>query len=164
MAKMTVKGLDNYVAKIIAMEKSTDAIIKPAIYEGSAVLFDAIKSELETLPTDDVWRNPSPSYPSPRGIKTEQKKGLVEGIGFARMEKKNGVTNLRIGFDGYNNLSTSRFPTGEPNALIARELVLGSSRVPRIDFIKRATKKVKKQAESEMVKTAERQIEKIMKG
>lgn len=163
MAKLNIKGLDHYVAKIVAMEKSTDAIVKPAIYDGSAVLFKAIKSELEALPTDEVWRNPSQTYPSPKGIKEEQKKGLLDGIGFSTMETKNGITTLRIGFDGYNNLSTSRFPNGEPNAFVARELVLGSSRVPRIDFIKRATKKVKQQAEAEMVKTAEKQIEKIMK-
>lgn len=163
MARLKISGLEEYSQKLQAL-KNTDAIIKPALYDGAGILYDAVKSEIETLPTDEIWRYPSGSYPAPKGIKEKQKEGLREGLGISRMENKGGTVNTRIGFSGYNNLQTKRFPGGEPNALVARELVLGTSRIPRNDFVKRAIRKAKPAAKAAMIKKAEEQIEKIMKG
>lgn len=163
MARLKISGLEEYSQKLQAL-KNTDAIIKPALYDGAGILYDAVKSEIETLPTDEIWRYPSGSYPAPKGIKEKQKEGLREGLGISRMENKGGTVNTRIGFSGYNNLQTKRFPGGEPNALVARELVLGTSRIPRNDFVKRAIRKAKPAAKAAMVKKAEEQIEKLMKG
>lgn len=164
MASLKIDGFDKYIAKIQALSESSNAIIKPAVYEGAKVLHDAIASELQNLPTDDVWRHPSDSYPAPKGIKTAQKQGLINGLGYSSMENKSGFINVRIGFDGYNNLSTKRFPSGEPNALVARELVIGTSRIPRNNFVKNAARKAKASAKATMIAEAEKRLEDKMKG
>lgn len=164
MAKLKFEGMDAYISKIAALANSTDFVTKPAVYDGASVLHKAIKSEIQQLPTDEVWRYPSPTYPAPKGIKEAQKQGLLEGLGFTKMESKNGVVNVKVGFGGYNNLSTERFPGGEPNALVARELVKGTSRIPRNNFVKKGANNAKQQAKAAMIKTAEAQINKAMKG
>lgn len=163
MAKLDFKGLDNYMAKIKALE-ATDKVVKPAVYDGASILHKAIMSELQALPVDEVWRYPTDKYPAPKGIKEKQKQGLIDGLGFSKMESKDGFVNVSIGFDGYNALSTERFRSGEPNALVARELVLGTSRIPRNDFVKRAVKKAKAEAMETMQKRAEKELNNIMKG
>lgn len=164
MAKIAFKGFEVYANKILALGESTPGIVKPANYKGAAIVHKAIVEELQALPTDEVWRNNDMRYPAPLGIKQEQKEGLINSIGFSKMENKNGFINLRIGFDGYNNLITERFPQGEPNAFVARELVLGTSRLQRNDFVKRAVRKSKAEATEAMRKEAEARINKIMKG
>lgn len=164
MAKLKIDGLDRYIQKIAALEKSSNAVVKPAVYEGAKVLHKAILSELQALPTDEAWRFPSDAYPAPKGIKMKQKQGLLNGLGFSDMENKGGFVNVKIGFSGYNDLETTNFPAGEPNALVARELVLGTSRIPRNNFVKNAVRKSKAASKDAMVKKAEEQLDKIMKG
>ena len=47
MAKMTVKGLDAYMAKLSALEQSTDRVVREVIHDGAEIVADAIREGLE---------------------------------------------------------------------------------------------------------------------
>ena len=49
--KMSVKGLEAYMAKLSALEQSTDRIVREVIHDGAEVVADAIRDGLESLPT-----------------------------------------------------------------------------------------------------------------
>lgn len=164
MATIKFEGMDVYISKIASLANSTDSITKPAVYEGAKVLYNAVKAEINALPTDEVWRNTNASYPAPHGIKAKQKEGLLQSLGISKMENKNGFVNVKIGFSGYNSLSTERHPGGEPNALVARELVNGTSRIPRNNFVKKGANNAKASAKSAMVQKAEEKLNELMKG
>ena len=62
------------------------------------------------------------------------------------MQNDNGFLNVKIGFDGYNNVRTRTYPKGQPNALIARATESGSSVRKKTPFIRPAVNASKKQA------------------
>lgn len=164
MAKMKINGLDEYQRMIANLSASTPAIIKPALYDAAGIVYGAIRQQLEALPVSETWRQVDYSdYPQPVGIKATQKDGLIKGLGISKMDNKSGVITVRIGFDGYNDQPTKRFPNGEPNALVARELVLGTSRIPRINFIKNAVAASRNDAKKAIIESCEQKIDALKK-
>ena len=52
MAVLQVKGLDEYVKKIKTLSKNADSIMKSVVYDGGAVIADAVKAGLKELPVE----------------------------------------------------------------------------------------------------------------
>lgn len=131
------KGIDAYISSLERSEKVTRAAIGMAIYDGAKIVADAIHEEIEKLPDN-----------TPRLRK--QKEGLLDGLGVTHIRDENGVRNVKIGFDGYNDVITPTYPKGQPNSMLARSLVSGTSFAPKNDFIGRAIRKSKAAAETAM--------------
>ena len=51
-----------------------------------------------------------------------------------------------MGFDGYNEVKTRKYPNGQPNALMARSIESGSSARDKYPFIRPAVQATRKQA------------------
>ena len=80
------------------------------------------------------------------------------------MQKDNdGMYNVKIGFDGYNNIRSKRWPQGQPNQMVARAIESGTSWMSKNRFVGKAVSRVKKQTLAAMQKRAESEINKIMK-
>lgn len=147
MASMVFKGTNDYIAQLQKLGNDTDEIIGKAVYQGAAIVADAIKAEINALPIDKGYgtaNNPC------IGVNAIQKKGLTEGFGISKMQNERGYINVKIGFSGYNALQTKKYPNGQPNALIARAVVSGTSFRRPNQFIDRAQKSVKAAAEEKM--------------
>lgn len=142
------KGIDAYISSLERSEKVTRAAIGMAIYDGAKIVADAIHAEIEKLPDN-----------TPRLRK--QKEGLLEGLGVTHIRDENGVRNVKIGFDGYNDVVTPTYPKGQPNSMLARSLVSGTSFAPKNDFIGRAIRKSKAAAETAMKLRIDRTINNI---
>ena len=172
MAKIRAKGSEKYMTKLELLNKNTDGICKHAVYEGAKVVADAIKQSIDALPVQAPPAKQSYFYLSQEsrdageklhGISEAQKKGLQEGFGITNMRHENGAWNVKIGFEGYNEVQTKTYPNGQPNTLIARSVESGSSVRDKTPFIAPAVKACRKNAQNTMEVVIQKQIEAITK-
>ena len=156
MATWDFVKVDEFVVRLKHLEKNTDEIIGRALYEGAKVVADGIKDALVRLPADDSpygkhWRT---------SINSVQKKGLIDGFGIAPEQKRDGFINVKLGFDGYNEMHTKDRPNGQPNPMIARSLESGTSFMPKNPIISQTTKSLKKECERTMQEVLDEEMEK----
>lgn len=155
MAKWIVgHGIDEYIAKLGNLEMKSEEMCKRAVFDGAAIVANAVKSNIAGLPVGD---------PRQGKVTGPQKQGLLDGFGIASFKNDGGFLNVKLGFDGYNSTVNKYFPNGQPNAMIARSLECGSSTYGKHPFIGPAVRSTKSAAEA-MIKTRiDEQIEAIMK-
>ncbi len=163
MATIQFKKGDEYLMKISRLAAaSKEEVCGKAIYNAADIVANQIRSELMSVPTDEKHGTESEMANGPRKI---QKKGLYDSLGIASMQTdERGFMNVKIGFDGYNDVKTKSFPNGQPNQMVARSIERGTSFMKANPFVKKAVSASKKQALDEIRKTVDTEIEKIMKG
>lgn len=156
MARFKISpGLDNYTKKLQELQmKTRDELIGKAVYKGAGIVADAMQTSI----TYRLRTHPDPH----QGVTKEQKDGLHRGLGISRMRDDNGFINVKIGFDGYNAIINKKYPKGQPNALVARSLVKGTSTAPKQDFVTPVVKQTESAAENAMEDVIDSGIEKIM--
>lgn len=161
MATIQTKGLDELIAKMERLTTLSNSreFVGRAIYEGAAVAKGGLLSQVNALPVEQKYAKDGELL---RGITSVQKKGLLEGFGIAKMRKDGGTQNVKLGFDGYNGQKTHKWPNGQPNAVIARSIVSGTSFRAKNDFIGKAVRATKAQAIKAMCDEIWDQINKIM--
>ena len=151
MAKFQVgKGMDQYLTQLQALERSTEETLGKAIYKGAGIVADAVKKNIQSLPS---------SVCTPA-----EKAGLLDGFGIAKMQEENGYLQVKIGFDGYNSNVTKKYPRGKPNSMIARSIEGGTSWKAKHPFIAPAVRSTKDQAERAMAEEIDKQITNKMGG
>lgn len=149
MAKFQVgPGMNKYLSQLQNLEFQTDEMIGNAIYKGADIVADAIKANIQNLPSSACTET--------------EKAGLLSGFGIAKMQDENGYFNVKAGFDGYNEDVTKRYPRGKPNSMIARSIEGGTSWKPKHPFIGPAVRATKDQAEQVMAEEIEKQIKSTM--
>lgn len=164
MAKIEVKGIDDYISMLNRVSKNTEEILNKALYEGAGVMTNEIKNNIEALPavTEDYNLNAYKKGEKSK-LSIKQKKGLLNSLGIAPFGVKNWVVDTHIGFDGYNDIKTKKYPKGQPNAMIARTVESGSSYFKKTPFIRKAIKSGKGKTEEAMAKVIENEINKLKK-
>lgn len=162
MATIQFKKGYEYIFKVSKLEAALKKdILGRAVYDGAAVVADEIRKSLERVPTDEGYG--TESAPA-RGPKKAQKKGLYESLGITSMQDDGtGYLNVKIGFDGYNDIVTQRWPRGQPNQMVARAVESGTTWMQKNDFVRRAVASSRKRAIEAMKKAVDKGIEKIMK-
>ena len=160
MAKLQFNGLDEYISRMQNLTKETEPCIRRAVYAGAKVVADAIHSEIESLPEEDENFHATPDNMS-TGISKRQKQGLIRGLGISNIADDNGVINCKVGFAGYNDVKTKKYKQGQPNPLIARSVISGTSFRQKNPFVTRAVKKSKAQAEAAMADAFDEEFDKI---
>lgn len=121
---------------------------------------DAIREEIENIPEVEDNQHGTPDsllY----GITKEQKQGLLDGLGIAEMWDDFGKISTKIGIAGYNSIITAKYKKGQPNPLIARSIISGTSFRKKYDFISKAIKKASEKAEEKMAEVIEQKIDEI---
>lgn len=160
MATIRMTGIEEYSRALQQLERRTrDEVIGRAVYEGTAIVADAVKSELTNLPTDSG--RGSQEHPLD-GINRAQKTALIAAMGVSRMQEMDGFVHTKIGFDGYNPIKTKRWMQGQPNAMIARSAERGTSFLKANPFMKRAVQQCKKRVIGIMGTVVDAEIKKIM--
>ena len=163
MGKITIYGLKNYEDTLKKLE-NLEKIAGKAIYEGANIVTNKVRENIQALPSvPDVegikaWRAGKPAP-----ITVKEKLGLLESLGIATMQYNGGVYDVKIYFDGYNDVKTKTYPNGQPNALIARSIESGSSISSAHPFMRPAANAVRKQAQKKMGEVVEEEIEKLQK-
>lgn len=160
MATLRMQGLKEYEEMLSKLDKDTVPMIGRALYEGGKVVADEFRREVEALPVVA----PNVRGTSKRkltGITSEQKRGLLQGLGIAKMRSRDGVHDIKIGFDGYNSVHTQKYPGGQPNTMIARSVNTGSSFRAATHFADRAARNSKARAEKAMQQQFDKDLKKI---
>lgn len=136
MASFKCEGMEEFIETCIFTEKSLDGIVGRSIYPGAKIMGDAIKAATAGIPVDDTLFRFSAQYGRlRRGITSRQKKALIESMGIAEIKKNWFGYNVKIGWDGYNDIVTERWKDGQPNAMIARSLNSGTSFLQKYPFV-----------------------------
>lgn len=154
------KGMDTYLKRLGNLSVSAPEVVGEAIYYGADIVADAIKKNIDALPVDDRQYVDGPR----NGLRTVQKKGLYSSFGIAKLRNDNGYVNVKAGFDGYNKLVTTKYPMGQPNAMIARTIESGNSFTKKHPFVAPAVKATKDTAEKKMAEIVDLRTQKIMNG
>lgn len=161
MAKITFPGLKDYELMLSRLEGATDDMIGRAVYAGAGIVADAVKQGIQSLPV--VTGYGTDTNPLPGGVTAAQKVGLLDGFGISKLQDDGGYLNVKLGFDGYNRTRTEMYPQGQPNQLVARGVESGTSWKQKKPFIRPATTRSRKAAETEMKRVLDEEIEKIAK-
>lgn len=161
MAKFKVgNGIDKYVANLEELSNASDLMIQRAAFEGAAIVTDAVRTNIQHLPTrrgGHYTRNKA------NGITETQKAGLLNGLGIAPFRNDNGYIHVKVGMDGYNGNVSKKYPKGQPNAMIARSVEAGTSFLQKHPFIAPAVRSTRAQAERAMAEAFDKECEKLFK-
>ena len=161
MATFQFGGIDNYITQLNKLQAATkDDVIGKTVYAGAAVVADAVKDAIRSLPVGSGHAAQGELVDT---VTLPQKEGLLDGFGISRMKDDDGFVNVKLGFAGYNATRTDKYPQGQPNALIARAVNSGTTFRKKTRFVDKAVSASKKSAEAAMDAACNREIEKIMK-
>lgn len=165
MATLKLEGLDEYERMLSRLAESDTirAVCGATIYAGADVMADTIRKGIEALPVVPANKTGTPDNKL-EGITSLQKSGLLDSFGITPMQHKDGYYEVKLGFDGYNDVRTKAHPNGQPNSLIARSVNSGTSFRQKIPFIDRAVRSAKKETETAMVAACDDEFKKLTKG
>lgn len=161
MATLQVgRGLQEYLEQLGNLEQRADGMAGRAIYEGAKIVADAVKRELESLPTTPAPEDRHPPYQKIEGRRNPtpvEKAGMVDGLGISKKSVDNGYINVKIGMHGYNEL-------GRPNVVVLRSFEGGNSFCNRLAPVAQAVRRSRSAAEEAIRKSLEEAIQKEMNG
>lgn len=162
MATIRFSKLRDYELMLGKIGDASKDICGAAIYEGAKIIADEVKNNLNSLNvTTDELAMLKAKKGEPTYITQRAKEGLIKSFGVTPMSQdKDGIYNVKLGFDGYNDVKTKKWPKGQPNQLIARACESGSSAMIKQPFFREAVQKTKKKAESRMAEVLDEKIKK----
>lgn len=166
MARLQVKGLDEYVKAIDHLYDDAEVIMKRSIYPAAGFVVDNMKKAINEIPTEESPRGLPPygSMEKPiKGLSRKQKADLFNGLGISKFQTANGYLHVKAGFDGYGSVKTKSYPKGLPNILLARAVTTGSYFREKNTSIRRAVTKSKKEAAEIMNDEMNKYIRRRMK-
>lgn len=164
MAAFTFKGLEEYELKLAKLERSTEKIIGKAVYAGAGIVADAVRKNIGSLPIVSPKNSFGTATTPISGVTAAQKAGLLDGgFGVSRMQLDNGYYHVKLGFDGYNRTRTKKYPSGQPNILIARSVENGTSFRTKHPFVSPAVRGSRKAAEQKMKEVLDEEINRLEK-
>ena len=152
MAKMTINGLDELIARLEKAGRKPEAIVKQALYEGAGVVADAIRASVASIPENES--KGTRAHPK-LGITGVEKAGLLSGIGISQMRVENETVNLVIGFNGTN-------ADGTKNTTVMRRAESGTSFQKKTPAVRPAVTRSKKAAQDAMQKVFTDELEKLL--
>ena len=165
MAKLEWRNFNVYSDELQKLEHSASFIAEKVLYEMAGYLYREIRRRLTAMPTitDNMGKGRFKQNKQLEHLTTLQKEGLLDSLGIAPFRDEINNINTRIGFDGYNQVKTNKYPNGQPNVLIARSLEVGTSYLPKHPFIKPAVAAAKSQLDRIATTTCDREIAKLTK-
>ena len=135
MAKMTIKGMEEYIKKLDAIAKGKgEEIIGEAVKSGADIVADKVRANLNSVLS---------------GTSTG---ALLNSLGITPVDNRDGYINCKVGFDGVD-------ANGTPNVKKANILEYGSSRQPARPFLKPAATATRSKVKAKVTKEVERKFE-----
>lgn len=141
MAQLTTEGLDDFMKQLNALGSHTTGTTKRCIYDGAAVLAEAVVTGVGGLPVDESQFTPGTD--PLRVMTAADKADLAASVGISRIEATGGTGTVSVSFDGYISRTEPKYPGGVPAALIARSIEKGTSVRAKNPFVRRAVNAAK---------------------
>lgn len=169
MAKLAVgNGLDKYIEELNKLAKNTSEVLGKSIYVGAGIVADEVRKNIEKIPVSNSSRRGTQSDPIDT-ITSAQKTGLLQGFGISGMATRDGITNVKLGFEGYNSqVATTSVKAKwtdkrQANIMIARSVEGGTSFRRKHPFVAPAVRATRKKAEAAMAEQLDKEIKAAMK-
>ena len=165
MAKLTMQGISAYTKMLGELDRLSPDVCKAAVFAGAGIVADEVKKSIDGLKrvSDNealaAFQKGEATY-----ISVSQKNGLREGFGISPIHVKNGYVDARVGFDGYNDIKTKRWPNGQPNIMVAASCERGSSAILKQPFVRPAVNRVRDKAIEAMDEAANKKVKEIIGG
>lgn len=156
MASIEITGFKEYFDLLNTTESQVRTMCGRAIHPGAKIVANEAKKQLRNIPVDSTETHKKRQH----HISQQQKNGLIESMGIAKMRRTGDGWDVKLGFDGYNDVITSKWPKGQPNAMIARSLNKGTSFIKPYPFMDKAIRISEKQCIEAMEKEFNKQLEK----
>lgn len=159
MAKVKTTGLNETLKMLESIERNTDEILEDVLREGAMIAADEMRSQISKLRTSDEYEGGN----GKRYAKKSDVQGLLDSLGFAPVRFNNTVVDSNVGFDGYNNNKTKKYPKGHANRMVANAINRGTSFMIAQPFINRTKKAAEAKCNQEMQKKLDEEIQKLTK-
>ena len=154
MAKLEVKGLEEWILRLDNLSNTTEEICKKALMEAAEIVKEKYKASTASLPTDEKWGTQKKQK---RGLRAKDKQGLLDSLGIAPIEKKSdGAIDTKVGYHLYNK-------DGKANQMIARAANSGTSFMKKTGYIDKTNRASKPLAEAKIKEVIESEINKLNK-
>ncbi len=161
MAKLIIKGSTEYALKLSKLAEQSRPIAQKAIYRAAGMVTDEIRKNIKELPVRGANERGTGTKPT-KGVTKKEKVGLLDGLGITKFGDKDGYYNVKVGFDGYNEDKTKKYPNGKPNQMIAGSVESGTSWLQKTPFVEPAVKKTKKKAIEVIQQVIDEETKKVM--
>ena len=162
--KYEFKELRRLNRNLQTLAKDAEKVMKFSLYDGAKIAADELRTSVDDLArvTDaeaiQAWMTRTPSL-----ISVSQKNGLRNGLGISPMKVgPNLKIHVKVGFSGYNEVVTHRWPNGQPNVMIAASCEHGSSAMLEQPFIRTAYVSCAGRVVKQMKETAKKEISEIL--
>lgn len=159
MAKFEFEGIDDYIAQLSKLYDNTEEIMGKAIYDGAGVVMKYVIQGIDSITVDNSFGT---SEKPCNGPSSYEKEGLYRSVGIAKARHDGSFYNVKIGFDGYDELKTKKWPNGRPHSMIARSIQSGTSWMRKQPFMRTAERAAKMPCEAAMQLAIDREIAKRM--
>lgn len=140
-------GMEDFINLCIFTDKQLSKVIGRSIHPGAKIMANAIKQSINGIQVDDSKgshhykdKDGNTHNRFRTGPTSEQKKALIESFGIATIKRTRYGWNVKAGWDGYNGIYTKKYPKGQPNAMIARAVNVGTTFMRPQPFLDRAVK------------------------
>lgn len=157
MARLTEEKVEAFINLCIFTDKELSRIIKGSVFKGGKVMGDAVGKAVAKIPVDDGDHH----HGIRKGLTSRQKLGLMESFGIAKVRETRYGWNVKVGFDGYNDIVTAKYPKGQPNAMIARSLNSGTSFLIKYPFMDSTVNAYKDATVDAIEKEFDKRVDKI---
>ena len=162
-----VKGGDEFSELLTGLSGyAVVEVMRSACYAGAGALADAVKNEIRGLPEESGYMHKDKKtgvIKKRNVVGTWDKEMLEQRLGISRIDSDADKSTVAIGFDGYNDRPTKKYPKGVPIPLIARSIESGSSVRQKNSFMRRAYNKAEPLVEREMKDAGQNKLNDIIK-
>ncbi len=164
LVRVEYGDLDALERKVSTIAEEATTIAKFAVYDGAKVAADALRVATNSLQAVSDYDAINAKRRGERTyISYKQKLGLQNGLGIAKMRVDSDSVDTRVSFGGMNTVITPRWPTGQPNVMVAAEVNHGTSgRTIRQPFVTVSEELYRKDIIRAMIRTATEKITEIL--
>lgn len=163
MAKLEVTGAEQLIKQLDTLGTRADKAAKYVVYDGAAVLRNAIVRRMGLLKRDTLaaW-----GRGRPLNVITQQELlDLIDCLGVSRIGTDDeGSMSVSVSFDGYISRKEKKYPNGVPASLIARSIESGSSARAKEPFMRKAVNDAKSGVDRAMQKALDTYIDNLIKA
>ena len=161
MGRIKISGIEELENMLSALGDKSGDIASKALYEGAGHAASEVKAAIGSIPEDKMrfLRNGDKLA----SVTATTKADLMGGVGIATFEHSGSKVTTAVGIEGYSSISTPKYPGGFPLPALARWINSGTSYRAKFPFMRSAKGSIKGSAAQVMVKTAEAEINKIIK-
>lgn len=164
MPSIKLEGLDEVYARLrsIAEGDAIEKVQKQAVYAGMREIKNELERQIRALPVQEGYIK---GDDLPRNVITRaEQQELIRHIGISDMETTRGTVSNAVGFNGYMNIKTNRYPKGLPAVMVARSINSGSSVRRKHPFVRQARAAAKSRAIQAATDAALKALKELSEG